>query len=438
MGKAVLFTYDSRGNLLAVEDPNTGIERYEYDRNNRLKRVIRPLLQETYFEHDPVGNLTDAYDANGQRIHHTYDEANRRIQTDYYEAGDHVNPVKTVTFSYDSLNRLTGYDDGTTSAVYTYDALGRKITETVDYGPFSLGHAYTYYANGRKKTFVGPDGVLHEYAYDDANRLSGINVATVGAINYSNYQWNRPGKVTVPGGGTREYDYDPFMRIEAIVAKYPGENLLMSYGYEYSPAGNVTTKSTENGVYTYGYDDIYRLESIDNPILADEAYTYDNMGNRATEAGAVGDGRYNLNNELQSYGEVSYEYDENGNTTRKSDGAFVTLYHWDVSDQLVQVADGGGGVVAEYGYDPFGQEEALEGPGGAVDVLRLCRRGVGGRVQCHWIGGQGLWVRARGDVDGGSGVPEGGWHILLVSERSSGDAAETGGFEWDCSLGRGV
>ena len=46
----------------------------------------------------------------------------------FTDAGDTA-PIKTVTFSYDKVGNLTGYDDGTTSATYTYDTLYRKTAE---------------------------------------------------------------------------------------------------------------------------------------------------------------------------------------------------------------------------------------------------------------------------------------------------------------------
>ena len=61
-------------------------------------------------------------------------------------------------FTYDKSGRRTGYDDGTTAAVYTYDALGRQTGGTVDYGAFSLDYGYTYDAKNDRKTFVAPDG----------------------------------------------------------------------------------------------------------------------------------------------------------------------------------------------------------------------------------------------------------------------------------------
>ena len=51
--------------------------------------------------------------------------------------------------------------------------MNRKLSETVDYEPFELSYSYTYYKNGLKKTFTGPDGVTYEYTYDDNNQISG-------------------------------------------------------------------------------------------------------------------------------------------------------------------------------------------------------------------------------------------------------------------------
>jgi len=89
-----------------------------------------------------------------------------------YNPGDHVNPVKTVNFTYDNLGNIKTYDDGTTSATYTYDDLQRKIEESVGYGTFTKSYNYTYYANGVKKSFTGPDGEIISYTYDENNRLT--------------------------------------------------------------------------------------------------------------------------------------------------------------------------------------------------------------------------------------------------------------------------
>jgi YD repeat-containing protein len=240
---------------------------------------------------DPIvfhaGNLIEKIDAKNQKTEYAYDDSGHLVQIRYLEALDHVNAVKTIDFTYDCAGNLAGYDDGITSATYAYDDQYRKLSETVDYGPFQLTHSYTYYKNGLKQSFTGPDGVTYEYTYDANNQLPAVNIPNLGSITYPSYTWNRPDEVILPGGSRREYDYDPLMRVKSIVAKDPAQNILMNYQYEYDKIDNITAKDTEHGAYEYGYDDLYRLTSADNPVQADEAYTYDGVGNRLTAAGVA-------------------------------------------------------------------------------------------------------------------------------------------------------
>ena len=169
--------------------------------------------------------------------------------------------MKTVYFTYDKLGNIQSYDDGTTSAAYTYDDLQHKIGESVDYGLFTFDTAYTYYANGLKKTFTGPDGVTISYSHDENNRLAGISIPGQGLVtyNYDREHWNSPAGKMLPGGSNENYSYDPLMRLKSIMAKDPGQNTLMTRDYTYSAAGNITAKNTEHGNYQYEYDKLQRL-----------------------------------------------------------------------------------------------------------------------------------------------------------------------------------
>ncbi len=356
LGGTSRINYDNRGNVLSREDPKGGITSYRYDRNSRLLKMTRPLGEETTYRYDALGNRTAVLDSKGQKIGYEYDDRNRLVRAHYYAAGDHFDPVKTVDFSYDNLGRLISYDDGTTSAAYTYDELGRKTEEAVNYGPFTLGYSYAYYANGAKKSFTGPDGSRIDYAYDANNRLSSIAIPGDGQITYNTYRWNSPNRITLPGGSTAEYTYDPLMQMKELAVKDPGKNLLMAHQYEHSPAGNITAKKTEHGDYGYQYDRLYRLIEALKPGSSRESFTYDAVGNRLTSAGTEGSWSYNENNELLSYGLLSFQYDENGNLTEKSIGGLPALrYVYDVENRLVQVERGDGLVIATYHYDPFGR-----------------------------------------------------------------------------------
>ncbi|TGO02082.1 hypothetical protein PN36_31080, partial [Candidatus Thiomargarita nelsonii] len=82
------------------------------------------------------------------------------------------------------------YSDGSTSGTYTYDALEQKLSETVDYGAFSLSQGYSYFANGLKKSFTGADGVQISYVYNENNRLVSVEIPDAGLVTVNGFEWN--------------------------------------------------------------------------------------------------------------------------------------------------------------------------------------------------------------------------------------------------------
>jgi RHS repeat-associated protein len=135
----------------------------------------------------------------------------------------------------------------------------------------------------------------------------------------------------------------------------PGDNQQLNYGYTYDKVDNITAKQTEHGDYGYQYDNLYRLTDTDNPDQADETFDYDRVGNRIGSASVSGAWTHNANNELEAYGETTFQYDANGNMTQKNVGGTITRFFYNLEDRLERVEDGAGQVVATYYYDPFGR-----------------------------------------------------------------------------------
>ncbi len=75
--------------------------------------------QEADYWYDDAGNLDEKQDARGQRTEYDYDPATNRLTGIRYFDSSAIH-TGSVTFSYDNSGNLTGYDDGTTSATYTY------------------------------------------------------------------------------------------------------------------------------------------------------------------------------------------------------------------------------------------------------------------------------------------------------------------------------
>ena len=234
--------------------------------------------------------------------------------------------------------------------------LGTTIQSGVNYGAFSKSFSYSYAANGQKASFTAPDGTTYEYAYGQNNELREVQIPDLGAITISEYAWTRPKTILYPGGSTRELGYDGLMRLKKITSTAPGGTSLLDYSYAYDSSGNIMSKTTEHGDYSYGYDSASRLTSADNPTLEDESYSYDAVGNRTAASNATGSISHNANNELLSYGEIEFLYDENGNMIQKKLGNVAVNYIYNADNRLIRVEDElSGTVIAEYYYDPFGR-----------------------------------------------------------------------------------
>ncbi|MCP4397105.1 MAG: hypothetical protein GY801_07390 [bacterium] len=203
-----------------------------------------------------------------------------------------------------------------------------------------------------------PDGITYDYAYGENNELRSISLPGTGQIGYPSYSWTRPDAMVYPGGGRREYIYDPLMRVTQILAKDPAGNSLLDYSYTYDTIGNILSKQTERGSYNYSYDALSRVTDVqvDVPGEEHEGFDYDAVGNRVAQEGVEGSWSYNDNNELLTFTGTEYTYDANGNATQLLlDGAVMFSYHYNAQDRLVKVEDVNGSTLADYAYDPFGR-----------------------------------------------------------------------------------
>ncbi len=354
-GGITTYRRDDRDNLLAVTNARgVLIRRYAYDREDRLVKETRP--DGTFYEYrynDAEGAII-RIDAKGQSTRYEKDPAGRLIAISYYAAGA-TEPQKIIKLSYDERGLLSGYDDGTTAARYTYDALGRKTSESVDYGPFTLSYRYAYDKAGRKTAFTGPDGVTVTYRYDSAGRPATITLPETGTFAYADFKWREPTELLLPGGGTLQWVRDGLLRPKAITGNDPAGNPVLSYAYAYDAVDNILQKATEHGDYRYSYDALDRLTGADNPTLSDEAYTYDGVGNRLTDAKTEGAWTYTPSDELTGYDGVTLTYDQNGSLIQKDDNGTVTQYTYNLENRLSEVRDSEDTLIARYSYDPFGR-----------------------------------------------------------------------------------
>jgi RHS repeat-associated protein len=214
---ALNYAYGPVGNRLSLVNA-AGVHTYTYDNLNRLTGVIHPGASgpNEAYTYDTMGNRT----ASHLSASYVYNAANRLMsdaQFDYqYDAnGNLANKTeraaaKVTSYTYDSENQLTRIDfPSNTSALYSYDGLGRRIEKNV---------------NGQIQRFVydGQD-ILFEFSTDGtvgARYTHGPDVDEVLSVRRGNttsfFESDAQGSIIRVSDGVNvkaTYEYDSFGRV---------------------------------------------------------------------------------------------------------------------------------------------------------------------------------------------------------------------------------
>jgi RHS repeat-associated protein len=224
--------------------------------------------------------------------------------------------------------------------VYGYDVVGNLVAVNDSINGISAGvTGYSYDLLNRvtrlTQSGIGVQSKRVDLAYNAVNQLTGLS-------RYSG----------VNSVVDTSYVYDNNQRLIQLSHK-KGASTVASYNYSYDNADKlVSTVSSVDGASSYGYDATNQLVSASHSTQTNEAYAYDPNGNR-TSGGTV----TSANNQLLSDGTYNYQYDGEGNRTRRTEIATgkVTEYVWDYRNRLAGVLfkDGAGVVTKtiDYTYD---------------------------------------------------------------------------------------
>ena len=126
------------------------------------------------------------------------------------------------------------------------------------------------------------------------------------------------------------YTHDPASRVTQILHQLRATSTQINKAdYVYNPVGNRTSLTDRRGAQSFGYDQLDRLPSASHPLLLDpQAFAYDAVGNRTTGGSVVNQG-----NQLTADANFVYQYDDNGNLTRRKKrprlvGPHVSVLQW--------------------------------------------------------------------------------------------------------------
>ena len=328
-GDSVSYGYDSLGRTTSVRYEDGAQVDYIYDNNGNL------------------GLLTDS--ASGRKTQYFYDFQDRLMRWEQsgsgyenrvtwgYDDNNNLSTQKqtlngttyTTNYTYDKDNRLTKTTEGTVSAGYTYDALGRMTVMDAQSGGKSV-----------VKTTIG---------YNDPSSTTAtgqVRTWKSGATTYT-YAYDARGNITSVSDGqsTTTYAYDSFDQLVRENNQAAGK----TWTYAYDSGGNIQSK-TEYAYTTgalgaavrtvaYGYGDAGWSDLLTS--IGGQSLTADEIGNLLSD----GTWTYTWQHGRQLAGmsksgqTIAYGYDSDGKRISKIVDGTTYNYHY-LGDQLVELTWG--------------------------------------------------------------------------------------------------
>ena len=381
------YEYDAVGNVVKHIDTANRQTLYGYDSSHRLTSETDALNQVTRYEYNARSLRTKVTDAKGQQYLFTYDALGRRLSQTrdgqtmswQYDALGNVSKrtdyaARATDYTYDKLNRLTqiSYVGQTAANVsYTYDALGRMVSAVNNAGTVTFTYdnrgrltsendvhgqavGYGYEANGNRSSLtIG--GTNHTtYAYDAADRLTGLTSASDNLrTTYSYDKADRLTSKVLPNGITTTYEYDGLSRLTRLK---DATTVKTHYNrqYSYNTASQIARITEPAKTRNFAYDRVDRLTGMTSPTagVTAESYAYDAVGNRTSSHKSAS---YTVGtfNKLTGTASATYTYDANGSMTSKVAGGVTWTYVWDYENRMTSAATGT--TTVNYEYDGLGR-----------------------------------------------------------------------------------
>ena len=339
------YTYDAFGNRLSLTDAEQNTTTWVYDNLNRAVEEANELGDTRYFTYNAGGYLTRRVDRRGLVREYEYDNLGQNTVEIWYDsvtdADADQNRQNTLSFSYDTFGQLITAGDTSATYDFDYDALGRvtEITQNIAGLTSEVIFTQEYDAAGQRTrlaaTVGGTADFVTDYVYDALGQIDSIK-------QYGTTGGNAVAEKYV------DFAFDATGRADSLnrYADLAGTDLVAETDYLFDHAGRLTDLTHSKGAttladYDFGYDLAGQLLGFDFTSLVgddgDADYTYD-------ATGQLVDADYDADWQTDE----GYVYDDNGNRVTANGASYTT------GDNNQLLADG----TYAYTYDEEGNRTA--------------------------------------------------------------------------------
>jgi RHS repeat-associated protein len=360
-GRQTMYDYDGANRLSQATLPGGAVVGYGWRGDGRLEHVSYPAGMERRYEYDDADRLLSVKNTLGgsvsEEYDYTYDDASNR-QTETRKIAGSV--FRQASYGYDELDRLTRVaygaepEKGLKGEYFDNpDFTNLKLTRTdatvdfawpalsspdpsIDSESFSVrwtgqvqplySENYTFYTRTDEGVRLWVDGqlVIDHWDAHTSTEDSGTIQLTAGRKADIKLEFRED-----TGDAEAHLLWSSQSQSKQVVPQsqlnvppaQPAQQTALDY--QYDAVGNRTSESGTDAAgqpvnHTYAYDDLNRLKTV---------------------AGYAG-------------GDISYDYDANGNMTVVTQaGQAAARYEYDARDQLRRVLDGAGRESGAYDYD---------------------------------------------------------------------------------------
>jgi RHS repeat-associated protein len=360
-GNITTIVCDNLGNTIEIVQPNGIKHLFEYNQLNQIKKYTDPLVHIYSIDYDSKGNINFVVSPTGEKTDYT-NNSNGTINTITNAGG--VNQ----TFAYNSFGNVSGVTDKLgNSTSFGYDAISRLTSVTNPLGQsskytfdnndlvtdvFDSGNNNTHYTFNANDLLTEVQNALLQktsLTYDNYNQLTSIANPLNDKSLKTYYKNGLDSTYTTPNSDVFSYTYDDFYRLKGIIG--PELNRTITYDLN----DNVKSVSDQRGTVEFTYDELSRMLSskYDNKEVK---YSYDKAGN-IISINYPGDKK------------VSYEYYEDNLLKSVTDwNAHKTSYYYRKDGSLDSI-NYANKTYCKYKYDEAGRLNTMYNFKSNVDTI---------------------------------------------------------------------